>query len=254
MKARATRRPLPSRSSVSNVVLQYHALWMERYWRALMCLLWRFHSHCWQWWHWCSWVLDGEEKEAPLWLWRATGASFQPSHVHVCHRNRSLSSILLQKVPVPSSSALYLQPAYLPTNCHYLVQEPTSRHTLPIKVHEDNGRKCWTDKNKANHSARKTIITCTCLVQSDQNLIHVTQLSGHKSFKSLDSYSVASREQQKRMFHTISGTALSEVQTTRSWQSPRYHQCTTCLQGGIGTQSSPTMMISESSTVDTSTR
>ncbi len=46
----------------------------------------------------------------------------------------------------------------------------------------------------------------TRLVQSDQNPIHVTQLSGHKNLKSLDSYSVASKEQQKRMSHIISGT------------------------------------------------
>ena len=45
----------------------------------------------------------------------------------------------------------------------------------------------------------------TKLVQNDVNPLHVAQLTGHKCLKSLDSYSKASLEQQKRMSRLISG-------------------------------------------------
>ena len=58
-----------------------------------------------------------------------------------------------------------------------------------------------------NHSARKTMITR--LVQSNVHPLHVAQLSGHKNLKSLDSYAVASLQQQKDMSALISGTSSS---------------------------------------------
>jgi len=54
----------------------------------------------------------------------------------------------------------------------------------------------------ANHSARKTFISSLL----DQNIhpIHVSQLSGHKSIESLESYHSSSREQQELMSDIIS--------------------------------------------------
>ena len=61
------------------------------------------------------------------------------------------------------------------------------------------------ERKRTNHSARKTMITK--LVQNDTNPLHVAQLTGHKNIKSLDSYSIASKIQQKKMSHLISSTS-----------------------------------------------
>ena len=54
-----------------------------------------------------------------------------------------------------------------------------------------------------NHSVRKTCIKT--LLDSGVSHNNVAQLSGHKSLKSLDSYAVASREQQRQMSKILSG-------------------------------------------------
>lgn len=54
-----------------------------------------------------------------------------------------------------------------------------------------------------NHSARRTMITT--LRHGNVNPLDISQLSGHKNLKSIDSYSEASEEQQRRMSLTISG-------------------------------------------------
>ena len=64
-------------------------------------------------------------------------------------------------------------------------------------------------KKTTNHSTRKTMITK--LVQNDTNPLHVAQLTGHKNIKSLDSYSVASKKQQRDMSHLISGVRTSQI-------------------------------------------
>ena len=54
-----------------------------------------------------------------------------------------------------------------------------------------------------NHSVRKTCIKT--LLDSGVSHNNVAQLSSHKSLKSLDSYAVASREQQRQMSKILSG-------------------------------------------------
>ena len=54
-----------------------------------------------------------------------------------------------------------------------------------------------------NHSVRKTCIKT--LLDSGVSHNNVAQLGGHKSLKSLDSYAVASREQQRQMSKILSG-------------------------------------------------
>ena len=70
-----------------------------------------------------------------------------------------------------------------------------------------------------NHSVRKTSIS-TLL---DRGVPHntVAQLSGHKSLKSLDSYSVASQDQQREMSKILSG------QKTSTFGSPPNHKQST---------------------------
>ena len=54
-----------------------------------------------------------------------------------------------------------------------------------------------------NHSARRTMITA--LRQENVNPLDISQLSGHKNLKSIDSYFTVSVEQQKEMSLKISG-------------------------------------------------
>ena len=54
-----------------------------------------------------------------------------------------------------------------------------------------------------NHSVRKTCIKT--LLDSGVSHNNVAQLSGHKSLKSLDSYAVASHQQQRQMSKILSG-------------------------------------------------
>ena len=54
-----------------------------------------------------------------------------------------------------------------------------------------------------NHSVRKTCIKT--LLDSGVSHNNVAQLSGHKSLKSLDSYAVASHQQQRQMSKMLSG-------------------------------------------------
>lgn len=59
-----------------------------------------------------------------------------------------------------------------------------------------------TGVNFTNHSVRKTCIKT--LLDSGVSHSNVAQLSGHKSLKSLDSYAVASSEQQRQMSKILS--------------------------------------------------
>ena len=56
-----------------------------------------------------------------------------------------------------------------------------------------------------NHSARRTMITALRHENRDVNPLDISQLSGHKNLKSIDSYSTVSVEQQKEMSLKISG-------------------------------------------------
>ena len=60
-----------------------------------------------------------------------------------------------------------------------------------------------------NHSARRTMITT--LRHENINPLDISQLSGHKNLKSIDTYSEASEEQQRRMSLAISGRSGGHV-------------------------------------------
>ena len=55
---------------------------------------------------------------------------------------------------------------------------------------------------RTNYSARRTMITT--LRHENVNPLDISQLSGHKNLKSIDSYSTVSEEQQKKMSFMIS--------------------------------------------------
>lgn len=65
-----------------------------------------------------------------------------------------------------------------------------------------------TSRSKiSNHSVRKTAITT--LLENNVDPLHVSQLSGHKNIESLNSYYVASKDQQKHMSNIINGNKSS---------------------------------------------
>ena len=64
----------------------------------------------------------------------------------------------------------------------------------------------------------KTMVTR--LIQGNAHPLHVAQLSGHKNLQSIDSYSVASEQQQKSMSEMISGKPLADVMNTAVCASP----------------------------------
>ena len=96
-------------------------------------------------------------------------------------------------------SPSYIQPANLISTETWYKNQPVGVNKFMKTMTENAG---ITGK-KTNHSARKTMITK--LVEQDINPLHVAQLSGHKNLKSIDSYSVTSKKQQRRMSHLISG-------------------------------------------------
>ena len=66
----------------------------------------------------------------------------------------------------------------------------------------------------SNHSARKTAITS--LLEKNVNPLHVSQLSGHKNVDSLNSYYVASNEQQQIMSDIINRKTGSGASSSQS--------------------------------------
>ena len=71
----------------------------------------------------------------------------------------------------------------------------------------------------SNHSVRKTCIKT--LLDSRVSHNSVAQLSGHKSLKSLDSYAVASHQQQRQMSKILSGKENSEPKPDPNQSSGR---------------------------------
>ena len=98
-------------------------------------------------------------------------------------------------------SPFCLQPANIVSDSLWYKNQPVGDNSLCkfMRVMSENA---GISGNKTNHSARKTMITK--LVQKDTNPLHVAQLTGHKS---IDSYTVASKTQQKQMSHVISGSS-----------------------------------------------
>ena len=102
-------------------------------------------------------------------------------------------------------------------------------HHRVSKIHEVNGIKSW---NHRNHSARKTMVTR--LIQNNVRPLHVAQLmSGHKNLKSLDSYSVASEQQQR----TVSKIITGDTATTGKPLLADITNTTTSLSGGQSSSS-----------------
>ena len=114
-------------------------------------------------------------------------------------------------------SPFYLQPANIistRSNIWYKNQ-PVGINSLKKYMKTMTENAGISGKKTTNHSARKTMITK--LVQNDTNPLHVAQLTGHKNIKSLDSYSVASKKQQRDMSHLISGVpAVKDITNTRT--------------------------------------
>ena len=90
-----------------------------------------------------------------------------------------------------------------------------------------------TSRSKiSNHSARKTCIST--LLNNNGNLLHVTQLSGHKNVDSLKSYHTASEQQQKQMSNMLNSHPDSSSSSTVSKHlfegsavtvNPIHHSC-----------------------------
>ena len=77
----------------------------------------------------------------------------------------------------------------------------------------------------SNHPVRKTCIKT--LLDSGVSHNSVAQLSGHKSLKRLDSYAVASHQQQRQMSKILSGKENSEPKPNPNQSSGRTVQdCT----------------------------
>ena len=89
-----------------------------------------------------------------------------------------------------------------------------------------------------NHSVRKTCIKT--LLDSGVSHNNVAQLGGHKSLKSLDSYAVASREQQRQMSKILSGKENNSTPGTKP-NAPKEnfqaHSSSSNVQGSTPTSS-----------------
>ena len=83
-----------------------------------------------------------------------------------------------------------------------------------------------------NHSVRKTCIKT--LLDSGVSHNSVAQLSGHKNLKSLDSYAVASQQQQRQMSKILSGK--ENTQPKASKKSPKKQTSDATVQESIQTQ------------------
>ena len=84
----------------------------------------------------------------------------------------------------------------------------------PVSVNELNtlmktmAQKAGLGPNFKNHSGRKTMIQT--LVNNDVPPPDIMQLSGHKNFQSITSYSTVSQKQQLNMSHTLTGSSIPE--------------------------------------------
>jgi len=98
-------------------------------------------------------------------------------------------------------SPLYLQEASNLTDMLWYKRQPVGKEKLG-KFMKTMAKSAGLQGNITNHSARKTM--CARLISQNVTPTHVAQLSGHKNLKSLDSYTTASTEQQKRMSTILS--------------------------------------------------
>ena len=99
-------------------------------------------------------------------------------------------------------SPLYLAGVKSPRTEVWYKRQPLGVHSLGQFMKTMTDDVSLTDKH-TNHSARRTMITA--LRYENVNPLDISQLSGHKNLKSIDSYSTASVEQQKEMSLKISG-------------------------------------------------
>ena len=130
-------------------------------------------------------------------------------------------------------SPLYLAVVKSPKSEVWYKRQPLGVHCLGQFMKNITDAVRLTGKH-TNHSARRTMITA--LHHKNVNPLDISQLSGHKNIKSIDSYSTVSMEQQKEMSLKISShcgarPALSQLSL---WQvCPEFHghrnKCKYCM-------------------------
>ena len=118
-------------------------------------------------------------------------------------------------------SPLYLAVVKSPRTEVWYKRQPLGVHSLGQFMKTMADAVSLTGKH-TNHSARRTMITA--LRHENVNPLDISQLSGHKNLKSIDSYSTVSVEQQKEMSLKISGhcgarPALNQLSLNSSAQS-----------------------------------
>ena len=118
-------------------------------------------------------------------------------------------------------SPLYLAVVKSPKTEVWSKRQPLGVHSLGQFMKTMADAVSLTGKH-TNHSARRMMITA--LRHENVNLLDISQLSGHKNLKSIDSYSIVSVEQQKEMSLKISShcgarPALNQLSFNSSAQS-----------------------------------
>ena len=98
-------------------------------------------------------------------------------------------------------SPLYLAVAKSPKTEVWYKRQPLGIHSLGQFMKTMADAVNLTGKH-TNHSVRRTMITA--LRHENVNPLDISQISGHKNLKSIDSYSTVSVEQQKEMSLKIS--------------------------------------------------
>ena len=143
----------------------------------------------------------------------------------------------LEKRPLKAcspNSPMYLAVANKQTDRIWYKIQPIGVNTLG-KFMKCMAEAAGISGKKTNHSAQKTMISR--LVKENVNPLHVAQLSGHRNLKSLDSYSMASDEQQKAMSMIISG----QQPCTSLSIAPVNHSLPSCSTAHCGQSSGNTM-------------
>ncbi|KAK3705275.1 hypothetical protein QZH41_000076 [Actinostola sp. cb2023] len=95
----------------------------------------------------------------------------------------------------------YLTPLRNPSGHQWFKRMPLGVHSLGNFM-KNMAQAVKLPGKHTNHSARRTMITT--LRHENVSPLDISQLSGHKNLKSIDSYSEASEEQQKKMSLLIS--------------------------------------------------
>jgi len=117
----------------------------------------------------------------------------------------------LEKKPVAMKqpeSPFYLACITNPKSDVWYKNSPLGVHSLGNFMKSMASKANLTGKF-TNHSARRTMITT--LRHENISPLDISQLSGHKNLKSIDTYSEASEEQQRKMSLILSGKGSGHV-------------------------------------------